>query len=401
MASSNQPGRRFRRAWLVGAVLLVLVVVVVVAFRPWDRGAAPEPPPRDRAVAVEVVEVRGATLQQTVRGIGTLRASATVVLRPEVAGVVRAIRFAEGARIERGQVLFELQDDTLVRQQAAREAALRSAESAVAEARRNLERMQLLWDRELIARVELERAQTEVDRWVAEVDRLRADLQVVQSQRRETRVRAPFTGVVSEREVDRGAYVNAGEALATLYQVDPLELEFYLPERHVVDVRRGQDVAVTIAAHPDRAFRGQVDFVAPAVREATRDFLVKATLPNADGLLRPGAFAMALVTVDVRAERPVIPEEALVATRLGYLVFTVDEGVARAREVRIGLRQAGQVEVVEGLEVGDVVVRAGHLRLSGGETVRVVEGGAPAVGQEGRPPAASPAGAEAPERSAP
>ena len=168
-----------------------------------------------------------------------------------------------------------------------------------------------------------------------------------------------------------------GEPLATLYQVDPLELEFYLPERHIGQVRSGQEVAATIAAHPDRAFRGQVDFVAPAVREATRDFLVKATFPNADGLLRPGAFATALVTVDVRAERPVIPEEALVATRLGYLVFTVEDGMARAREVRTGLRQAGQVEVLEGLAIGDVVVRAGHLRLSGGEPVRIVEGGAP------------------------
>lgn len=397
MASSNQPGRRFRRAWLVGAVLLVLAGVVVL-LRPWGSGA-PEPPPRDRAVAVEVVAVRGATLQDRVRGIGTLRASATVVLRPEVAGIVRAIRFTEGARVERGQVLFELRDETLVRQQASREAALRSAESALVEARRNLERMRLLWDQQLIARVELERAQTEVDRWTAEVDRLRAELQVVQSERRETRVRAPFTGVVSQREVDRGAYVSAGEALATLYQVDPLELEFYLPERHIAAVRRGQDVAVTIAAHPDRTFRGEVDFVAPAVREATRDFLVKATLPNADGSLRPGSFATALVTVDVRAARPVVPEEALVATRLGYLVFVVEDGVARAREVRIGLRQAGQAEVLEGLEIGDVVVRSGHLRLSGGEPVRVVKDGVPA--DDDTRPAASPPGARPPERSAP
>lgn len=399
MASPNQPGRRVRRAWLVGAVLLALVVVVVVVLRPWGRGA-PEPPPGDRAVAVEVVEVRATTLEDTVRGIGTLRASETVVLRPEVAGVVRAIRFTEGAQVERGQVLFELQDDTLVRQQAAREAALRSAEAALAEAERNVARMQQLWQQQLIARVELEQAQTEADRWTAEVDRLRADLQVVQSERRETRVRAPFTGVVSQREVDRGAYVTAGQELATLYQVNPLELEFYLPERHIGQVRRGQEVAVTVASHPDRRFRGQVNFVAPAVREATRDFLVKAALPNADGALKPGSFATALVTVDVRAARPVVPEEALVATRLGYLVFTVQDGVARAREVRTGLRQAGQVEIVEGLEPGDVVVRSGHLRLSGGEPVRVVRGGSPPAGEEGAP-AASPSRARAPARSGP
>ena len=154
-----------------------------------------------------------------------------------------------------------------------------------------------------------------------------------------------------------GGFLMTGQELATVYQVDPWELEFYLSERHLGQVRRGQEIAVTIAAYPDRPFRGRVDFVAPAVREATRDFLVKATIPNPDGLLKPGAFATALVTVNVREARPVVPEEALVATRLGYLVFTVEGGIARAREVRIGLRQDGMVEIREGLQVGDRVVQ--------------------------------------------
>jgi membrane fusion protein (multidrug efflux system) len=300
-----------------------------------------------------------------------------VVVRPEIAGLVRAIGFVEGTPVKEGQVLFELDEETLVKQLASRRAALRAAEASLVDARRTLDRRQQLWDHELIARAELDQARTDLALRRAEVDRLRAEVAAVESQRRETRVRAPFTGVISERRVHVGAYVTAGQELATVYQMDPLELEFYLSERHLGQVRRGQEVMVTVAAYPDRPFRGRVDFVGPAVREATRDFLVKAIIPNPDGLLKPGAFATALVTVDVREARPVVPEEALVATRLGYLIFTVEEGIARAREVRTGLRQDGMVEIIEGLQVGDRVVRSGHLRLSGGESVREVEGSQP------------------------
>jgi membrane fusion protein, multidrug efflux system len=365
------------RAWFLAAVLL-LGLAVLVAVRSWERRPEPDASPRGpRAVPVELVTVEAARLEQTVRGIGTLRASAMVVIRPEVAGIVRAIRFTEGGPVDQGQVLFELDDETLARQLASRRAALQAAEATVEDARRNHERQRQLFARDLIARADAERAQTELERAVAERDRLRAEVGVVQTMQRETRIRAPFAGVISERAVDPGAYVTAGQTLATVYRLDPLELEFFLAERHIGQIRRGQAVAVTVAAYPERAFRGEVDFVAPAVREATRDFLVKATIPNPDRLLRPGAFATAVVTVDVREDRPVVPEEALVASRLGYLVFVVEDGVARAREVRVGLRRNGLAEILDGLTTGEQVVRAGHLRLSGGEPVEAVGGQPP------------------------
>jgi membrane fusion protein, multidrug efflux system len=377
--SPSPPGRRVPRPWVVGTALLVAVALVLAVVRPWERAPVPDAAPRGpRAVPVELATVERARLAQTVRGIGTLRASATVVIRPEIAGVVRAIHFTEGGPVRQGQVLFELEDEALVGQMASRRAALRAAEATVEDARRTWERQRELFARDLIARADAERAQTELQRATAELDRLRAELGLAETLRRETRLRAPFAGLISERAVDRGAYVTAGQALATIYQVDPLELEFFLPERHIGAVRRGQAVAVTIAAYHNRAFQGQVDFVSPAVREATRDFLLKATIPNPEGLLRPGAFATALVTVDVREDRPVVPEEALVATRLGYLVFVVEDGIAHTREVRIGLRQNGLVEVLDGVAAGERVVRAGHLRLSGGDPVEAVGGEPPA-----------------------
>lgn len=362
---------RWHPAWLLAAGVLGIAILAVLA--PWRR-QLPEPEaPARRPVVVETVEVAGATITDTVRGIGSLRALKMVVVRPELAGVIRAVHFIEGAPVTKGQMLFELDEDTLLKQLESRRAALRAAETALQDTRRTLQRQQQLWDRQLIARAELDRAQTEFELAQAELKRLRAELAVVETQRRETRIRAPFAGVISERRVDPGSYVTAGQELATVYQMDPLEIEFFVSERHLGRIGRGQEVTVTVAAYPDRSFRGTLDFVAPAVRESTRDFLVKATIPNPNRLLRPGAFATAVVTVDVRAAQPAVPEEALVATRLGYLVFVVEEGIARSREVRVGLRQEGMVEIVEGLRIGERVVRSGHLRLSGGEPVREAE----------------------------
>ena len=153
-----------------------------------------------------------------------------------------------------------------------------------------------------------------------------------------------------------------------------MEIAFTLPERFMGRVRSRQELAVRVSAYPDRRFEGEVYFVSPQVDESTRDFLVKATVKNAEGLLKPGAFGTAVVTLDVRERRLVIPEEALVATRTGYLVFVVEDQTARRRDVQIGLRQAGVVEIREGLEPGERVVRTGHMNLSDGTRVQFIEG---------------------------
>ncbi len=133
-------------------------------------------------------------------------------------------------------------------------------------------------------------------------------------------------------------------------------------------------MTATSPAFPDERFEGRLSFVSPVVDEASREFRVKARLPNPDGQLKPGAFATAHVTLATRTDRPVVPEECLVSLRQTYAVFAVADGVAHRRDVTIGLRQAGLVEIRAGLEPGAQVVRTGHMRLTDGDAVRVVDG---------------------------
>ncbi len=356
-------------AVLGSAAILAGVAAHFVLERGEGGENVPEPQRRRDPVPVALSIVKAMTLQETVFGVGTLEASAEVEIAPEIAGRVRAIRFEEGSFVEEDDVLFELDDDRLGHQRAARQAALRAAEITAANARRVFERRQQARERGVFTEEAIEEAEAALETALADRDRLEAEGTLIERELQDMKILAPFAGVVSHREVDRGAHVTVGRVLARLYQLDPLEINFWLPERHHGRLRRGQPVTVTVAAYPEREFAGTVQFVGPAVDPITRQFLVKALVPNEEHDLKPGMFATASVTVGERQDRPVIPDVALVATRRGYMVFVVEDGVAVAREVRTGLRPEGLVEITEGLAVGEQVVREGHLRLSGGEPV--------------------------------
>ncbi len=368
------------RSWLSGLGVALISVAVLAGTAvyfvsgPPGQGDAAAGSARERPrVPVSLTSVESATLQETVFGVGTLLAAAQVEIVTEISARVRTIHFEEGSLVEEGDLLFELDDDRLQQQLAARLAALQAAEVRERNASRILERRLWLSERAAVAEEDRDQAQAELDTAVAEKQRLDAEVALIRRELRDTKIDAPFAGAVSDRFVDRGAYVSVGTPMARLYQIDPLEMNFYLPERHLGRVRRGQAVAIHVAAYPEEPFEGEIQFVSPAVDESTRQFLVKAAVSNEDLRLKPGGFATAIVTIGQREDRPVIPEESLVATRRGYMVFVIEDDVAVGRDVRTGLRQDGRVEITDGLEIGESVVREGHLRLSGGDAVQAVD----------------------------
>ena len=375
--------------------LPTLTVLALAAMLSWGQGGCDSATSENtdsgsgQGVPVEVVRVRPENLHETVRGIGTLRAAETVEIKPEIDGLIHAIPFEEGGRVEKEELLFSIDDTKPAHQLAAGQAALRAAHVQLANTRRLFNRLRDLIERNAADQDEYDQAETNYRAAVAEVDRLEAEVELAKAHLEDTLLRAPFDGVISERLVDVGDYAQAGDHLATLFRVAQMEITFTLPERFMGRVRAGQAVMVRVSAYTNRRFAGRVYFVSPQVDESTRDFLVKATVKNLEGLLKPGCFGTAVVTLEVREQRPVIPEEALVATRQGYIVFVVEGDAARRREVRIGLRQAGLVEIYEGLALGESVVRAGHMNLSDGVGIRVVAGGGGPAAQKPPPGAES------------
>jgi RND family efflux transporter MFP subunit len=333
--------------------------------------------PEARA-AVETFMVEAMDFPVTVQGIGSLESTETVDIRSEIAGVIAEIRFEEGQQVSAGDLLFVLRDEKLQQELDAGKSSLKAARVAFEQARQSFERFSTLFEERIISAEEHERARTEMETARAEVQRLTARLAFLEEQLQETRIRAPMDGVLSETRFDPGSYVAAGDELVTLFTEDALNVAFWVPETAMGRVRPGQPVTVTVPAAAEPMFTGEVVFVSPSVDVQTRTLLVRATVEDDSGVLMPGVFARAAVTVDVRRQRPTVPEEALVATREGYYAYVIDrDSEARRRAVMVGSRRAGRVEIAEGLRAGEIVIRSGQMQLSEGDVVEVVSGPEP------------------------
>lgn len=328
-------------------------------------------------VAVEVGRVRMQTLHDDAQAVGSLRSRQGVMLRPEVSGRVARIAFADGQKVRQGQLLVQL-DDTL------QQAQLKQAQAQASIARTNLQR-----NRELVTQGFV--SQSAVDQSAAALEVAEAQVALAQAQLGRMRIVAPFDGLAGIRLVSLGDYVKDGADLVGIEDVSWVLVDFRLPERVLARLKVGQEVEVTLDGLPGRNFRGHVDAIDSQVDANGRSLLVRARLPNPDGVLRPGMFARTRIVFAVRANAVVVPEEALVPQGgRQYLVKVVDGAdgkVTQRIEAKIGLRVPGRVEIVEGLRDGDVVVTAGQARAMRDATpVRVVE-----VGGAELPAAAAPA----------
>lgn len=319
-----------------------------------DANGAPaggERPP----MSVEVAEAFRDTVVDAIVATGGIEALQQIALRPEVDGRVTGLLFREGQRVDSGTPLVKI-DDAELRSQVERARADRDL------ARQALDRTrQLLADR-AAAPADLERAEAQSRVAQASLDLLELRLE-------RTTVRAPFSGVVGQRSVSIGDYVTASSPLLMLQTVSPVRAVFNVPERYASELQPGQAVTFRVAALPGRDFEARVDFVDPAVTLPARAITVKALAANRDGALQPGMFIEVRLATEVRPDATVIPEEAIAPAAGGAFAWVVLEGKATRREIELGVRSPGFVEVRRGIDAGELVVVGGVDRLFEGAPV--------------------------------
>lgn len=301
-------------------------------------------PPMQVEVAVVALEPLGAGLQT----VGSLRADESVVVRPEVAGRIERIHFAEGGRVSAGQPLFTL-DASLAK------AALNEANANLDNSRRAAARAGELSKDKLIARADYDRARATLGVDEARVASARASLAKMT-------LRAPFSGQVGLRDVSVGEYVNTGQGLVTLVRLDPIEVDFSVPEGALSQLSRGQKISITVDGSPDDRFGGEVVAIDPSIDVNSRSIKLRAQIANPDGRLRPGQFAQLVLQDDGNAQGLLVPEQALMQAGEERFVYTVVDGAAQRIVIKTGARVPGKVQVVEGLKTGDVVITAGQAK---------------------------------------
>ena len=319
--------------------------------------------------AVEVIRVATARIQDDAQAVGSLRSNQSVTLKPEVAGRVVQIGFADGARVRRGQVLVQL-DDVLQR------AELSQAQAQLSIARANLQRNQELVAQNFVARRVLDESQASLQ--VAE-----AQVALAQARLQRMRITAPFDGTVGLRRINLGEFVKDGADLVNLEDTSSLTVDFRLPERYQSRIAVGQTVQVQLDALPGKTFAARVQALDPLLDADGRSLAVRATLPgNTEDALRPGMFARVLTVFAIDEAALVVPEEAIVPQGGKQFVIRIEtegEGdaikkLSRRTEVTLGVRRGAQVQVTSGLRAGDTVVVAGQQRLQqDGTRVRVVD----------------------------
>ena len=335
-------------------------------------------------VGVEVAKAETVSLADEVLAVGTLRASETVVMKPEIAGRIVRIGFGDGARVPTGALLVALDDSLLAAQ-------VEQARAELWLARASFERTEDLAMRNFVSGSARDQA-------AATLKVQEARLKLAEAQLAKTRIVAPFAGVLGLRNVSVGDFVKDGAELVTLEDVSSMKVDVRLPERFLGELRKGQAIAISVDAFPKRVFTARLDALDVQVDANGRSVLARGRLANPDGALRTGMFAKARIVLKEKPAALVVPEEAILPVGADTIVYRIDEGKAMRTKVQTGIRREGKVEIVSGLKPGDQVVTAGQLRLPrDAMEVRVIDPSRPrppGTGNDGEPPqkAAAPAG---------
>lgn len=311
---------------------------------------------RNEAITVELAPVRRGEQIRSWSAVGSLLANESVTIRPEITGRIARLGFEEGQRVERGAVLFALDDSVYVAQVA-------QAVAGLSLSSRNAKRAEELYAGKLIS-------PSERDTALAARDVDAASLNLARALAAKTAIRAPFAGHAGLRLVSVGDYVNPGQDLVVIEDLARIKLEFRLPELALPDVREGQSVQVELDAYPSQRFDAKLYALDSRVAGDTRSIGARAILDNADGRLRPGLFARVTLVVERKADALLIPEQSVLARGASAFVYVVEDGKASEREIQIGQRSNGQAEVLSGLTAGQQIVVSGLQRVSDGAQVR-------------------------------
>ena len=350
--------------WFVG---IILIAVLVAAGYGWKHiepyfglqrtAAAPSPAPAANEVAVVAAKVKVGAIRRQIEAVGSLRSDESVMIRPEISGRVAEILFREGTKVARGTPLVRLDASIAAAQLAQQKANLTLS-------RANQDRAASLMTKGAGS----ERAHDEA---LAKMRTDEAAVALAQATLDKATLVAPFDGVLGLRRISVGDYVNPGQDLVNIENLEAMKVDFRIPEIYALQLKVGQTIRVSFDAIPGRTFEGAVYAIDPALDTNGRAVILRARMANTESVLRSGMFARVSLLLDDNVQRVLVPEAALMPVGQEHFVFQVGEtGRASLTKVKIGQRRGGEVEIAEGLANDAVIVTEGVLKLRDGSAIR-------------------------------
>ena len=339
-------------------IAVVVCAVGLAAFQWFRKGREMNLPPEKEPIPVEVVTAKSGPILRRVRTVGSLSAIQSVVLHPEVTGKIAKIYFTEGQEVKAGDPIFKIDD-------AMHKAKVKEAEARLSLARGEHERAIKLLEKKFGTLQQ--RDKTLADMHIAE-----ANLEEARISLDHTLIKAPFEGVLGLTEVSLGALVSGETALVTIVDLDPINVDFHVPESYLPFVHAGDVVDVTIEDFDILPVEAKIIAISPEIDETTRTVTLRAQMSNKEQAYRPGEFANVLVTAGEIEGAVLIPQTAIEREGEEEHVWLVVDNVAVKTTVSTGMRDGNEVEITHGVKEGDVVISAGQFKVHDGDEVTVV-----------------------------
>jgi membrane fusion protein (multidrug efflux system) len=365
--SNNNPSTTKRMIWMVVGVLALIALIVGIKVLLVMRmiHGMPKPAPS----TVSTVKISEQAWQPSLSAVGTLRAAKGADLAMDVSGLVTEVNLRSGEDVSKGQPLLQLRDGDDVAQ-------LQQLQANAQLSRVTLDRARQQLAAQAISKANFDSADADYKARQAAV----AQQKVVVEKKQ---LRAPFAGRAGIITLSPGAYLSAGTAVVTLQQLDPLLVDFSVPQSELGRLQVGQHVDLTLDAYPGKTFSAELSAISPKVEPNTRNVQVEATVPNHDKGLTPGMFAKVSVDVGSKRQQLTLPQAAIVYNPYGDTVYVVqpakgkdDKGNANAPTVQqtfvtTGETRGDQVAILKGLKAGTEVVTSGQMKLKNGAPIKV------------------------------
>ena len=332
------------------------------------------PSPNLEERRVEVIEVIPQMVSYQLTAIGSLKSPETVKISPKKAGIIKKIFVKEGDFVKKGQLLVQLDDVDAKLQLDRAEAKVWEARASLETNKNTLQRYQKLLESKVISQQTYDDLKLKVRLDEARLALAESELNLAKQNLLDHQIVSSIDGVVNLKIASIGEHVNVApkDEILVIVQMDPLDLEFYVPEQWAGKIRLGSKIQFTVKAFSEERFSASLHFISPTADPSTRNVKMKALAPNPHYRLKPGFFAEVTIPTLTKPNAIVLPESTLLSQEGKYFVFVTQGGVAYRREVETGMRFDGKVEIVRGIQKGEKVILSGHEQLSDGMKVKVI-----------------------------
>jgi membrane fusion protein, multidrug efflux system len=317
-----------------------------------EKARGKETPP----LTINGIVINSQILDNNIEIIGSILPNEKVELRSETSGRITDILFKEDGKVKKGDLLVKIFDQEL-------KAQLKKVKIQQDLATLELERKKKLLEISGISQEEYDIASNQATSLSADVDLINAQLV-------KTEIRAPFDGVIGLRYVSEGEYVSPATLIATLQQIDPVKIEFDIPEKYGVYVNKGSTISFTVTG-TDKIYNGTVYAIEPMIDVSTRTFKVRARTSNNDYALRPGSFIKVKLLLAKEKNAILVPTESIVSGVSGQKIFVFSHGLALSKKVATGIRNERTIQITEGLQVHDTVITSGIMQLKDSARVNI------------------------------